>query len=279
MTKNLPNLKLKKFALSKYSFHWFLIPCSLFLIPNITTATTFELEPQFRENFSNIVKELCYSAIEYKVDDSFIEKQAEYQQTINCLFNDGYYQVNKNVNKKVKKQVSAAARSHRFELPEMTSAEQCDQKTLADIQGIQTQTRGFVSRCEDVTDNVRDSYSSCRMTETVLLERCGYEKFLLAKQHDFNSFKREHPQYKNISNKITRLAFDQAKSRYQRERNTSQQALREMLELYRQYEQTYRNYSWLRLIESELLETTQLFTALYRKIFTFPDKFVRAQRG
>lgn len=246
-----------------------------------------KLDENFRDNFPEIVKELCHSGIEYSIDDevgmdfkdeSLEEfeckdgKCREYHDTMNCLFQDGLSQAVTDIYKEAREASDQKdVLEKRLKKNKMKfNAKKCEGKSLGAVQNRQRKN-GFVSTCEE-TPHLTKNYSSCKVAEAALLEFCGYQKFLGSKMRDLISYKNEEPSF---TGKTMPVLVQQV---YQAEMKKSSQALTEMIDYYRNITNKYRLYVWLVAVKEELEPLRKPLIKFWENIALFPDKFVNPSK-
>ncbi|PID70310.1 hypothetical protein CSB37_02905 [bacterium DOLZORAL124_38_8] len=253
-----------------------------------------DLFRDFRENLGDIIKTTCHSSIDYSIDDSvgfnFLQastkadlqcqggKCKEYHHTINCLFNDVVAKKLASVNGQVKKvalsgdiegRQSKEALTKEFLYPKNS---QCKNAKMDGIGAAQL-ARGFKTQCQNFSSaTAANATSLCRVAEMALLEYCGYEKFLLAKMRDKESFLKEFQSFEEITTHVPRVAKDV----YKQELLNAKQALQESLLFYQEVETQYTQYIWTQSIWFHLAVLHQKITEFTTMVATFPAKFINA---
>lgn len=264
----------------------------IFFLPTVFGA---QISEEFRENLSDIIKDVCHSSINYSIDDSvgfpFFNtdkkpenicaggKCAEYHQRINCVFNDALKIVTNDINGAVTAQNFKNSTQGKNKKKELETSlvstkdftiENCEGSRLEDVVSIQ-KNRGFVSGCADFeTPNTVKPASACLVTEAVMLEFCGYQNFLLAKIEDKRSFEKEFQPLNGYS----AGAPAAAKTIYANELKNAESSLFEMISFYRNYESTYRSEAWLQTIKFQLSVLLDKVTVFTKALAAFPAKFL-----
>jgi len=244
-------------------------------------VTRAELSEKFRDNFSDIVQELCHNSNPemYDLARSVEEVSTEYQLLQNGIFTDAFSRSMNRTNKQKDQQFSS-------DLPDLyqwlQNAEFSSETSAKSIQSAQVKN-GFETQCDDKLSNSNsmflDEYISCRVTETVLNEFCAYEKFLWAKIRDDKTLLatvRER-------NKGTLLAEEQSatdgmlKNEFKHELEKSRQALWDTLYLYQRFDQSYRIHAQLVVLQNQLNKAKAWLGKNYLPAFSlFPAKFIDA---
>ncbi len=266
------------------------IPRNFWLIPLfsivilLTTSVYANLDKNFRENFTEIIKEQTHSSIQYSLDDISgfkLEKRnndydwkctagkcLEYQKKIDCLFDDAFEnavnQTNYYVNDFVKQNIAG--------LEKVQLRENCDEITLKNIQKIQEEN-GFSSKCQGKFTS--RFYSSCRVSETILNELQAYENFLLAKSNDMKSFSRENFEYDDGKNNVIQN-FKKIRNKFLQEMEKSKKAVTNTLILYKDFVHYYRIHAWLMAIKEKTRNLQRRWLEDQQALETFPAKFLKA---
>lgn len=268
------NIKISKvFALA--------IILSVFFVSNKTVNAN--LDKNFRENFAEFTQKQCFNSIRYTVDDivGFAKNEdnqwechkgkcQEYQNAINCLFDDALEQGINKVNKEIYNYTGD--KFAELKNTKIVDKQSCREITLAKIQSDQESLK-FQSDCSG--DFLSQEYSACRVTETILNELCGYQNFLAAKASDRISF--SHEQGGDIGSQISRDSeFRALQSQYLKESSKSQKSFLEGVKLYKNFIHNYRVHAWLIAIKGKLKEITGQWQKIHNAIETFPSKFIDA---
>lgn len=249
-----------------------------------------DLDKNFRENFTKITQEQCFNSVPYSVDDlsgfslvHIIEGEEdiyewnchhgrcqEYHKLVSCVFGDAFQQAINKVNEEIQLYTGENFEKILPDTDKIWDKESCQEITLSGIQNDQ-EILGFKTSCSE--NNLTDSYSACRVTETVLNEFCGYQNFLTAKAKDWKSFKNERELH--IRNNELSLFNSQANN-YLKEISKTKQAFLDTSFLYKDFIHNYRIDAWLWVINSKLEETASDFTRIMNVIKTFSTKFIDA---
>jgi len=230
---------------------------SIFFVEN----SSAKLPKKFRDNFSSITKDLCYSKFidtlnenydKNILDLEFEEVKEEYKNFINDIFNEAFLGSIKNINEETD--------SYTEKIQEI----QDSQKKL-----------GFKSTCKNKKfENLKQSHSPCRVAETILNEWCGYETYLWAKIRDDQS------KIVNTKNTDTADFLSQKDNRivniFEEEKIRAQQALYDTLFLYKNYEQNYRLHKQLDIMIWHLDEIKYSLEKYLSVLYRFPAKFIDA---
>lgn len=237
-----------------------------------------ELDKTFREEFPQLMQDLCYSTIDYSLDRPFEEVQEEYHQTVNCIFDDALYQGSKKVADTIQKELSGK----KTQLQKPPQNNEC--RSLASQVRQQQEARGLRTQCVPSKNSpqsssefqtVKDAYSSCRVGETVLVEWCGYQKYLWGKIRDDASFSQEFGDQISTPREWNVL-FAQQKNIYEHEMEKARRGLLDTILFYQKYEQAYRTHAWLRAIYTKLQENKELLQDLRSVFDLYPEKFINA---
>ncbi len=256
------------------------ITISLFSV--FIPITKAELSDKFRDNFSNIVQELCHNSnLEmYELERDVPEVSEEYHKLQNDIFKDAFSSSVKRTNKQKNRNFSK-------DLPELEDwlkdVEFKSDVNVKSIQAMQTQ-EGFETQCEDKlldSDTMfLDEVIACRVTETVLNEFCAYEKFLWAKIRDdetlFKTVRKRKENSELLSEQQSKID-ETIKNEFRNELNKARQALIDTLYLYQKFEQSYRIHAQLVVLQNQLTKTRDWLGQNYLPAFSlFPDKFINA---
>jgi len=205
------------------------------------------LEDTVADNFinkANIVQNLCKAGKVYSLDRDLTSAIEGHKNHMTCLTNDAF----------MKWETEGE-----YETPK-----ECEGSTIVEIQSLQRQ-RGIVSECND-KENV--SYGVCRVTETLLAEFCAYDMYLWGKSFEDRIGDRISGDIQTEENYfLTEIAEEKRKSR---------RALRETIEIYRNYVRAKELSMTVREVNTRLRETSADFGKVSTGIGTFPDKFIPA---
>jgi hypothetical protein len=238
-----------------------------------------ELSQKVRDNFSDIEKDYCNSRISYSLSDvlgtredgwSDEGKANEFHTTVDCLFDSALEEVTEKQKGFVQSAFSAVDLPIRtFSLPGA-----CQPNFLAVVQGEQ-EAKGFVSRCvQSEIPEISQSFSACRVAETVLQEWCGYDLFLYSKIQDEESFYKLQPSRFSKNEMVDNFRIEQR--RLERERREVEKAVMDSIQLYQETEYAYRQSTWLVALREELRVIQGDWAKLRSALGTFVDKFVNA---
>jgi hypothetical protein len=275
-----------------------------------------DLDKKFRKEFPKIVENLCQSLMDYELTDQvlvpdkeqswyWIGKSLEFHDRVNCF-------LNRSVSKMVEHYKAEEAELH----PDGYGKELVNLKTVKPdekschemfLQAGQDQKK-FHTECPDGYDL---PFSSCRVTETLLNEWCGYNLFLLGKQQDDKSFldniwykngSKDHEKLKSSPNKkslkewnATYAALEaifnppvtdkknaqtqmtaQAKTLYQMEMDRTEKSILAIVEWYRRFEMNYRVHVWMEAELKKIQDIQILMQTLRGSYATYPVKFINA---
>jgi hypothetical protein len=241
-----------------------------------SNSFAFQLDENFRKNLTPIIRELCHSSIEYNITDTVAEKKTEYQTTINNVIKDTLIQISNHHNRRATEKKTSKNGNFQLDLPQINDTRSDQEKQDQSLNNLKTQQKYFDTQCPKIAEGSSQPKSySCLLTESTLIEYCGYRFFLLAKTNDFISFKQEQKKLRpNINNnsQIQNL-FGTAQYNYQQEIQAAETALVETLEFVRQHEKTYHQITWWELVR---YETQIMFSELSKigtPLFTF-NRFV-----
>ena len=241
-----------------------------------------ELDPIFRQNFSNILDEFCHSKVKYPLPETveqereptfnFDARKAEFHETINCIFTDGFGNLPAHVHQKVEPHFRGESFPLESESPDLSA---CEGKTLAEIVQAQKNTPdqklGFQTACsfagpefrdkesenfsfqnlsDHEYDSVKSLYSACVLGEAVWNEFCAYDRYLWAKERDTVSDLLEQKNEGNLSNSFSarEKKWREKKDFYAAEREKTKKAIAATLQLYQNYEQNYHLHSWFEVL-------------------------------
>jgi hypothetical protein len=250
---------------------------------NITRA---DLDKNFRENFSTITEKQCFNSIKYSVDDivgfentaeelykweCVSGKCEEYKTLITCLFDDAFEQVVNVSNKKAKDYLNFKFSELRD--TDINNKDKCVPLALKNIQEKQSNL-GFKTDCLDGFST--QSYSACRVTETVLNEMCGYHNFLTAKINDYKSFHNEELGYTHVIVDKKEGSFEDKVAEYKKEIDKSKRAFLDTSALYNNFVHKYRVHTWITAIRLRLKYFKDKWLDVSNAIETFPGKFIDA---
>jgi hypothetical protein len=256
-----------------------------------------KLDPKFRKEFPEFVENLCASTVEYDLGELDSTKRAEeregefrkhkneYDNTVNCLFNRAIVKRITSTNREVEEFFGRKITHPDFEFKEFEEEEKfCNKnllrKTIQKQQRIREKNKNLATgKFEPVTmcmadefEGGKDVYSSCRISEMMLSELCGYQNYLLAKREDDHTLLgdtkgRTLMEIEAESNEIKDyLDIEQIRSR---------KAMHNAILFYQQFEQNYRRHAWLIGIQEGLRDVGKRLSFFHDKIFnTFPTKFI-----
>jgi len=258
-----------------------------------------KLDPKFRKEFPSFVENLCASTVPYDLGEidsdkiwelrliEFEKHKYEYDNTINCLFNQAIVERIKSTNREVVEFFGRDITHPDFEFQEFEKDESefCDknllQRTLDGQQNIRLRNENLVTEnfepttvcVADEFEGGKDPYSSCRIAEMMLTELCGYQNYLLAKRED------DHTLLGNTGERRGLLELNKdataMKEYLDREQIRSRKAMHSAILFYQQFEQNYRRHAWLIGIHEGLGEVGKRIAFFHDKIFnTFPAKFI-----
>lgn len=243
-----------------------------------------ELDKDFRPEFPQLLKDLCYSTVDYDLDRPFEVVKAEYHQTQNCIFDDAFYQTTKRIFKEIHEETSGqGTEGLEVALEYNTLGNQCDKKA-SEIRRLQ-EANGLRTRCltPEQTDDrntyqtLQQPYSACRVGEIALAEWCGYQKYLWAKMNDEKTFATQTEVGKSVYNfEDWKKQSDQRKAEYRYESEKSRQGLLDTITFYRKFEQNYRLHAWLKAVENRLKRSRELWVKMRAIFDLYPEKFINA---
>ena len=249
--------------------------CALFFPWQSTSA---QLDKNFRENFTQISQQQCSNSISYKVDDEVgFEKNEEnvwecsggkckeYQTVVNCLFNDAFESAVNKTNDEIKDYTGV--NFSELHDAQINTEKECEPFILQSIQQKQESLK-FTSDCDG--EDLGKFYSTCRVTETILNELCGYQNFLTAKSSDQKSFGIEEKKYDSPRQNTD---FTEKSDQYLLEMGKAQQSFIETSTLYKNFIHNYRIHSWLVVIKSKLNSIKEDWGKIHMALETFPSKF------
>jgi hypothetical protein len=245
-------------------------------------VTRAELSDKFRDNFTNIVRDLCHNSNPemYDLERSVEEVSTEYHSLQNNIFKAAFSTSMKRTNKQ--KNSSFAK-----DLPELRNwlknAEFSSEVNVKSVQAMQSQ-EGFETQCEDKLLDAEgmflDEVISCKVTETVLNEFCAYEKFLWAKTRDDRTLiqlARERNEENKLLPEESSVLDETIKNEFKSELGKARQALSDTLYLYQRFEQSYRIHSQLVVLQNQLIKVRDRLGQKYLPAFSlFPNKFIDA---
>lgn len=247
-----------------------------FFVLHKPTIQAFQLDENFRNNLPTITQELCHASIDYDINDSVETKKNEYDKQVNCLVNEAFAQTTNYWNQQATdRSAEQAKRKIKRNLKNFsrTDTAACQEATLGQTQVSQV-SRGFKSACQAQSGISSEIFSACRLSETLLVELCGYRFFLEAKANDYESFKQE-TNSNSRNNQNEQGAFNQASAEYRDEIYAAETALKETLEFFRQYEKTYHQYTWWETIQAETQTMLRKTQKMLKPLLTF-TRFVNA---
>lgn len=254
----------------------------LFLLAGIAPAHA-ELPSKVRDNFSDIVKEYCHSTVFYNIEDvlgtwdgekwSEEGKAYEFHKTVGCIFDSALQELTEQSKFDVQGAKSSQKPGETVSVKVFIPTETCQQQFLSLIQQGQ-ETNGFESLCKDYeVDELKQSYSSCRVAETVLQEWCGYDLFLSAKIKDEKSF---YERQYFVSRDEMAARFVEEKERLEEERIYAEKTVMDTLQWYQETESATRQSVWIVALIEELESIQRDWGKLRSALGTFVDKFLNA---
>lgn len=253
----------------------------IILIPAGALAVGIDVDEDIRSNYSLISEEMCHSALQYKLSDSFADSQKKYNDKMSCVFESAFVTATNQLNKEFKDKFFNKIFDPHVDVKlrnrEILGTE-CRDDDLAKTFQAQKEA-GYKTLCEvDGRSSVSEkNYSACRVSEVVWNEYCAYQEYLRWKDADrsvvnefsdtdFNDNQRWN-QYRNIE-----------QTRYVNEVTVSARILEETLQQYQVFVQEYRLNLW-QLVITEALKVTRAQLKLAAKaISTWPIKFPRASQ-
>jgi hypothetical protein len=239
-----------------------------------------ELDNDFRSAFPELLKNLCYSTVDYDLDRSFEIVRSEYHHTQNCLFDDALYQTTKRISKEIETKTSGQGNEGLALAPQYsTLGNTCDKaseiRRLQEANGLRTRCGIFAPSEKNSYGTITQPYSACRVGEMALQEWCGYQKYLWAKIRDEETFfsekERETMTYDDWKKKT-----DTLRKQYRYESRKSREGLLTMIDFYQEFEQNYRFHAWLMAIENKLKQSRTLWGKMRAIFALFPEKFINA---
>lgn len=242
-----------------------------------------ELPSKMRDNFSDIVKEYCHSSVQYSLEDSLGTwdgekwseegKAQEFHTAVGCIFDTALQELTEQSKIEVQEDKAFGAGGAKQLFTEtFVPKGDCQPKFLSVTQGTQ-EANLFESLCKSDTPEISQEYSSCRVTETVLNEWCGYDLFLYAKMQDEESF---YKQNHFFSREDMSAQFRSEQSRLREERIRAEQAVMDTLQWYQETESAVRQSMWLSALLQKLDATQEDWAKLRSALGTFVDKFLNA---
>ncbi len=257
----------------------------MFIFSIFIPITRAELSDDFRDNFTDIVKELCHNSNPemYALERSVEEVSAEYQILQNGLFNDVFSRSMQRTNKQKDRQFAQ-------DLPELEfwlkDAEFTSDVPVSSIQSAQVKN-GFETQCDDKLMDSQsmflDGITACRVTETVLNEFCAYEKFLWAKTRDDKTLlqtvreQNEQNEGKELRPEDQSKTDEILKNEFQYELDKTRRAVWDTLYLYQKFEQNYRVHAQIVVLQNQLNKAKEWLGKKYLPAFSlFPEKFIDA---
>ncbi len=274
-----------------------------------------DLDKKFRKNFSQLNSDLCQSLMDYDITDQvlvpdetenwyWIGKSLEFHDRVNCFLNRSmsemveYYKVD---------EAEAHPDGYGKVLSSLDTVEADESTCREDYLQAGQERKQFHTECPDGYD---ESFSSCRVAETLLNEWCGYHFFLEnkiqdeqsfldniwyprgsdaqeeLKQGDKKSLKEWNPTYAALEAIFNPPAGDQksaqpqlsaqAKTLYQMEIDRTETALLDTIEWYRRFEQNYRVHVWMEAELKKLKDIQAQMQTLRGSYATYPTKFINA---
>jgi hypothetical protein len=254
----------------------------LFLLAGIAPAYA-ELPSKMRDNFSDIVKEYCHSTVLYDIEDvlgtwdgekwSEEGKAYEFHKTVGCLFDSALQELTEQSKFEVQGAKSFSGGGKQLLVETFIPKGDCLPQFLSVTQGTQ-EANEFVSQCEkSETPEISQEYSSCRVSETVLQEWCGYDLFLYAKMQDEESF---YKQKYFLSREEMAARFAEEKDRLDEERIYAEKTVMDTLQWYQEAESATRQTFWVVALTEELDFIQRDWGKLRSALGTFVDKFLNA---
>ena len=242
-----------------------------------------ELPSKMRDNFSDIVKEYCHSSIQYSLEDSLGTwdgekwseegKAQEFHTTVGCIFDSALQELTEQSKFEVQSSKSFGSGGGKQLLAEtFVPTGDCQPKFLSVTQGTQ-EANFFESLCKSDTPEISQEYSSCRVTETILNEWCGYDLFLFAKEKDEESF---YKQNHFSSREEMTSQFRSEQSHLREERVRAEQAVMDTLQWYQETESAVRQSMWILVLQEQLRPIQEDWAKLRSALGTFVDKFLNA---
>ena len=252
-----------------------------------------QVEEEHKADFK--VPMACYSTIDYTLERSFEEVHWDYHTLMINVFGDAF-EISRFETEKMIGQDS----EYGSFIPKDTKWT-FKGKFLEKTQRAQKEL-GFESICPELQEDDRhfasdslpkDMYSSCRVTETVLNEWCGYRLYLWGKLRDksllvpFEKSKLSYeigtpdenlpPQLPEVptpkyANNVKQFRTLQIEHEYEK----TQETLYQMIEFYRIYEQQHRKHIWYQHIKKSLLSISSKLHAFRKAYYKFPEKFINA---
>ena len=237
----------------------------------------------------------CYSTIDYTLKRPFEIAHKDYHSLMIQLWGDAI----ETSRVETEKMISQDTEYKSF-IPQDTKWE-FKGKYLEKTQRAQ-EALGFESICPELQEDDRhfasdslpkDMSSPCRVTETVLNEWCGYRLYLWGKLRDKSilvpfvteeslygigtpdeSLTPELPEVEtpDYTQDVKQFRTLQIEHEYKK----AQEALYQMIEFYRIYEQQHRKHVWYQHIKKSLISISSKLHSFRKAYYKFPEKFVNA---
>ena len=248
------------------------------------------LDEDFKTAFPDLVQNLCASTVRYDLESSspdatfedrearFEAKKNEYHTKINCIFNEAMAGLMEETNKSMKD----LSQSRFLWLRNFPPVSKECKGVFSDTQVQQEGLRRSRNRPRTVCDtggeskSVEAPYSACHITEMVMSEWCGYQKYLWAKKQDDTAFLETSSKVKSISDLFNEVS--PMEDAVDQELQKSHQTLLDALFFYRHFEQNYRFHAWLETIKPAVQLISNKLALIRGVINTFPEKFINQQK-
>ncbi len=254
---------------------YYIIMCYIIIYSGVAHAA---LNPDFREKFPELVKELCNSTIDYSLDRDTEIVSGEYHLKLDCLFNEALSSTVKQTNDAILDRVKNL--NPQILTTPFKPAKAC-KNVLSEMQRAQETRRLQNDQPRTVCDTggtfptVENAISACRIGETAWSEFCGYQKYLWAKIRDEETFAEKYRSELKKSEDWVRL-FAEHKSSLEHESIKSKRALEDMLTLYQEFSQGYALHAWLATIHENLRMSHGLLAFFRGIVLALPEKFINA---
>jgi|GEM_PF-4906525 hypothetical protein len=254
-----------------------------------------KLDPTFRKEFPDFIKNVCASSLEYdlkeinskksfrKYEKEVRDHKQDYDNAINCLYNQAIEGRITTTNAAIQKIFGTKKISHNdFSFEEFKKKEKyCKEGFFEEVLQKQKSLKAN-SKYWETSESVCEpeyfpredeyKYSSCQVTEMLLAELCGYQHYLEAKMLDDHVGLTGGRNLRYIDD-----VSDDLNIALEHEQERSRKALKNALLFYAEFEHNYQRHAWLVAI-NEGLEGVAKRIAFFRdKIYsTFPTKFIDA---
>lgn len=239
---------------------------------------------KFRDDFPDVITEVCHSTIRYDLDRSFESVHQEFHTLINCLFNDAFKTGPNRILTQVKDKTTkrgADDKTYLVDRPDgevFSKNERCEDISIDEFQKTLT-GKGYRTLCGEAGSypTVLKPYSSCQVGEVVWTEFCGYQKYLWAKMRDDKTLSEEYKNTFGDAEKVGRISsWSALRKPYFDELKKTKRSLLDTIFLYQKFEQNFRLHVWFVILYDNLNDIRETLIDFRKTIETYPKKFPNA---